>query len=92
MTKAKISNFFFQKTKPTTLLVQHVKGQPAASTYVQKKGCPTCDTNRGTPCSSALRVVAVGSAVAAIRVVSVAKVDAAGKAVAALRVNAMGKG
>ena len=31
--------------------VHHVKGQPAASTYVQKKGCITFDTNRATPCS-----------------------------------------
>ena len=30
--------------------IHHVKEQPAVSTYVQKKGCPTCDTNRGTPC------------------------------------------
>ena len=31
--------------------VQHVKGQPAASTYVREKGCVTCDTNRDTSCS-----------------------------------------
>ena len=43
---------FFQKIKPTTLLVQHVKGQPDSSTYVQKKGCLKCHTNRETPCSS----------------------------------------
>ena len=30
--------------------VHHVKGQPAASTYVQEKGGVTCDTNRGTHC------------------------------------------
>ena len=28
----------------------HVKGQPAASTFVRKKGGITCDSNRGTPC------------------------------------------
>ena len=28
----------------------HMKGQPAASTYVRKKGCVTFDTNRDTPC------------------------------------------
>ena len=28
----------------------HVKGQPAASTYVREKGCVTFDTNRDTPC------------------------------------------
>ena len=43
--------FFFQKFKPTTMPVQHVKGQPAASTYVREKGCLKCHTNRGTPCS-----------------------------------------
>ena len=49
---AKIKNVkkFFQQIKPKPLLVQHVKGQPAASTYVQEKGGVTCDTNRGTPC------------------------------------------
>ena len=49
-----IKNFkiFFQKIKPTTLPVHHVKGQPAAPTYVQKKGCFTFDTNRETPCIS----------------------------------------
>ena len=41
---------FFQKIKPKPLLVQHVKGQPAPSTYVRKKGCITFDTNRATPC------------------------------------------
>ena len=30
--------FFFQKIKSTTIPVQHVKGQPAASTYVREKG------------------------------------------------------
>ena len=37
LTKEKIS-IFFQKIKPTTIPVQHVKGQPAASTYVREKG------------------------------------------------------
>ena len=51
---AEIKNFkfFFQKIEPKPLLIQHVKGQPAASTYVQEKGGVTCDTNRGTPCIS----------------------------------------
>ena len=40
----------FQKIKPNTLLVQHVKGQRAASTYVRAKGCIKCYTNRVTPC------------------------------------------
>ena len=31
--------FFFQKIKSTTMPVHHVKGQPAASTYVREKGC-----------------------------------------------------
>ena len=31
--------------------IHQVKEQPAASTYAQKKGCPTCDTNCGTPCT-----------------------------------------
>ena len=48
--KNKISNFFFQKIEPKPLLVQHVKGQPAASTYVREKGGVTCYTNRETPC------------------------------------------
>ena len=50
----KIKNFkiFFQKIKPKPLLVQHVKGQPAASTYIREKGGVTCYTNRGTPCST----------------------------------------
>ena len=30
--------------------VQHVKGQPAASTYVREKGCLKKDSNRETPC------------------------------------------
>ena len=48
----KIKNFkiFFQNIKPFTLPVHHVKGQPAAPTYVRKKGCVTFDTNRDTPC------------------------------------------
>ena len=33
------------------MLVQHVKGQPAASTYFRERGV-TCDTNRETPCTS----------------------------------------
>ena len=40
MTNTKL-NFFFQKIKPFSLLVQHIKGQPDSPTYVQKKGCPT---------------------------------------------------
>ena len=33
------------------MLFQHIKGQPAASTYVREKGGVTCDLNRETPCS-----------------------------------------
>ena len=43
--------FFFQKIKYGTISVHLVKGQPAASAYVPKKGCITFDTNRETPCS-----------------------------------------
>ena len=32
--------------------VHHVKGQPAASTYVGEKECIKKDSNRDTPCSS----------------------------------------
>ena len=46
----KILKFFFQKIKSATMPDHHVKGQPAASTYVRKKGCITFDTNRETPC------------------------------------------
>ena len=42
--------FFFQKIKSTTMPDHHVKGQPAAPTYVREKGCLTFDTNRETPC------------------------------------------
>ena len=31
--------------------VHHVKGQPAASTYVREKGCLTFYSNHGAPCS-----------------------------------------
>ena len=34
--------------------VHHVKGQPAAPTYVQKKRCFTFHTNRETPCTTEL--------------------------------------
>ena len=30
----------------------HMKGQPAASTYIREKGGVTCDTIRVTPCTS----------------------------------------
>ena len=49
-TKRKILNFFFQKIKCTTMPVHHVKGQPAASTYVREKGCLNKYSNRETPC------------------------------------------
>ena len=51
MTQKKNFKIFFQKIKPTPLLVQHVKRQPGSSTYVREKGCPTFNSNRGTPCS-----------------------------------------
>ena len=45
-------NFFFQKIKSATMPDHHVKGQPAASTYVREKGCIKKDSNRETPCRS----------------------------------------
>ena len=48
--KIKNFNFFFQIIKSTTLLVQHVKGQPDSSRFVLEEGGVTFDTNRGTPC------------------------------------------
>ena len=44
--------------KSASMPVQHVKGQPAASTYVREKGCLTFDTNRETPCSSTVQIQA----------------------------------
>ena len=44
--------FFFQKIKSATMPIHHVKGQPAASTYVREKGGVTFYTNRVTPCRS----------------------------------------
>ena len=47
----KIKNFtFFQKIKCTTMPIQHVKGQPDSSTFVQEKGCLKKHTNCETPC------------------------------------------
>ena len=37
--------------KSSTMPIHHIKGQPGLSTYVQKKWCLTCDTNRETLCS-----------------------------------------
>ena len=48
--KIKNFKFFFQIIKSTTLLVQHVKGQPDSSRFVLEEGGVTFDTNRGTPC------------------------------------------
>ena len=42
--------FFVQKIKSATMPDQHVKGQPATSTYVQEKGGVRKDSNRETPC------------------------------------------
>ena len=42
--------FFFQKTKPKTMLIQHVKGYPDPSMYIKNKGGITLDTDRETPC------------------------------------------
>ena len=50
-TKWEISKFFFQKIKSTTMLVHHVKGQPAVSTYVQEKGGVKNPVDPWTPCS-----------------------------------------
>ena len=49
--KIKNFKFFFQIIKSTSLLVQHIKGQPDSSICVQEKGCLTFDTIRETPCS-----------------------------------------
>ena len=48
----KIKNFkiFFPKIKSTSMPDHHVKGQPAASMYVQIKGCVTFHSNRDSPC------------------------------------------
>ena len=43
---------FFQNIKSATMPDHHVKGQPAAPTYVREKGCLKKDSNRETPCSS----------------------------------------
>ena len=48
--KIKNFKFFFQKTKSGSMPDHNTKGQPAASTYVRKKGRVTFDTNRDTPC------------------------------------------
>ena len=42
---------FFQKIKSATMPIHHVKGQPAASTYVREKGCVKKYSNRDTPCT-----------------------------------------
>ena len=44
--------FFFQKTKPETIVFEHVKGYQDPSIYSKNKGGITFDTNRGSPCSS----------------------------------------
>ena len=41
---------FFQNIKSATMPDHHVKGQPAAPTYVREKGCLKKDSNRETPC------------------------------------------
>ena len=43
--------FFFQKIKSATMPVQHVKGQPAASTYVGEKWGVKILMDLRTPCS-----------------------------------------
>ena len=43
-------NILLQKIEPDPLLVQHIKGQPAVSTYVQEKGGITFYSIRETPC------------------------------------------
>ena len=42
--------FFFQQIKSATMPVQHVKGQPAASTYVREKGGVKIVMDLWTPC------------------------------------------
>ena len=46
----KMLKIFFQKIKSATMPDHHVKGQPAASTFVREKGCLKKDSNRETPC------------------------------------------
>ena len=43
--------FFFQKIKCATMPVHHLKGQPAASTYVREKGGVKIAMDLWTPCS-----------------------------------------
>ena len=45
-----IFTFFFQKIKSATMPVYHVKGQPAASTYVREKGGVKNPLDPWTPC------------------------------------------
>ena len=37
----------------------HIKGQPAAATYVREKGCIKCHTIRYTPCIIILRLISL---------------------------------
>ena len=48
--KIKNFKFFFQNIKSATIPDHHVKGQPAAPTYVREKGCLKSHSNRETPC------------------------------------------
>ena len=54
LTKKNYQSFVFQKIKSASMPDHHVKEQPAASTFVRKKGGITCDRNHGTrtPCIS----------------------------------------
>ena len=48
--KFKKFKFFFQIIKSATIPDHHVKGQPAAPTYVREKGCLKSHSNREIPC------------------------------------------
>ena len=51
LTLSNKNSHFFQKIVSGTMPVQHMKGQPAASTYVREKGCLKIFTHCETPCS-----------------------------------------
>ena len=48
--KIKKFKFFFQKIKSATMPVQHLKGHPGASTYVQEMGGVKIPLDLWTPC------------------------------------------
>ena len=75
LTRKKILKFFFQKIKSGTVPDHHVKGQPAASTYVREKGGVTFDTIRVTLCTKQFQMRARGRG-SKIHILWVSSVDA----------------